>query len=519
MEIELLWFSARSACVLMKDGGLYHTKEPYGLHLNGEDRGLAATAVHSLYGLLPETAYLLEVHLCGETLAQLRFTTKSERFTLNVRAFGAKGDGLQDDTNAIQAAIACCPEESRVLIPRGTFLVSPIFLNSHLRLELEKGATLLLQPDIGKNPVLPGMLQSWDEENELNLGTWEGNPLDMHAALLNGISAEDIEICGEGVLDGQAHLAGWWNDPKKKKGGAWRGRMLYFNRCRNVTVQGLTVRSSPSWNLHPYFSSGLRFLNVQIDAPEGSPNTDGLDPESCSGVLAAGMRFSVGDDCVAIKSGKLFMGSRYKTPCQGIEIMHCLMEKGHGGVTIGSEMSGGVCDVRVHDCLMRDTDRALRVKTRRGRGSGGRIDGITFERVRMENVATPLVVNSFYFCDPDGHSDYVQSRGPLPADGRTPSIGSIVFRDVQAEGCKLAAAYLLGLPESRIGSVELISCRFSFSGDTLPARPAMADGVPAVFRRGVIALNVHALKLKDVGFEGLDGEEAELEGVETFTRE
>ncbi len=516
MDIELLWLSARSACVRLKDGGLYHTEQPYSLRLNGEDRGPAATAVHSLFGLLPETGYRLEAQLCGETLAQIQFTTKRERFTLNVRAFGAKGDGLHDDTPAIQAAISCCPVESRVLIPRGTFLISPLFLKSHLRLELEKGATLLLQPDIGKSPVLPGMLQSWDEQNELNLGTWEGNPLDMHAALLNGISAEDIEICGEGVLDGQAHLAGWWDEPKEKKGGARRGRMLFFNRCRNVTVQGLTVRNSPSWNLHPYYSSDLRFLNVQVDSPEDSPNTDGLNPESCSGVLAAGMRFSVGDDCVAIKSGKLFMGSRYKTPCEGIEIMHCLMEKGHGGVTIGSEMSGGVRDVLVHDCLMRDTDRALRVKTRRGRGSGGRIDGITFERVRMENVATPLTVNSFYSCDPDGHSDYVQSREPLPADLRTPSIGSIVFRDVRAVGCKLAAAYLLGLPESKIGSVELINARFAFSDDALPAQPAMADGLLDIVRRGVIALNVRTLLMKDVTFEGVAGDEAELEGVDHF---
>ena len=184
-----------------------------------------------------------------------------------------------------------------------------------------------------------------------------------------------------------------------------------------------------------------------------------------------------------------------------------------------SEKDIEICGQETHDCLMRNTDRALRVKTRRGRGSQGRIDNILFERVRIENVATPLAVNSFYFCDPDGHSDYVQSRENPGADHRTPSIGSIVFRDVQAEGCKLAAACLLGLQESKIEKVELINARFSFAEDALPAQPAMADGVPDCDRRGIFALNVRSLKLKDVAFEGVIGDEMELEGVESFIRD
>lgn len=363
------------------------------------------------------------------------------------------------------------------------------------------------------------MLQSWDEESEFNLGTWEGNPLDMHAALLNGFSVENIEICGEGMLDGQAELAGWWNEPKMKKGDAWRGPDAVLEPLPKCHGPGAYSPQQPFLEPASLFLKRPALLNVQVEAPEISPNTDGLNPESCSGVLVAGMRFSVGDDCIAVKSGKLYMASRNRTPSKGIEIMHCLMEKGHGGVTIGSEMSGGVYDIQVHDCLMRSTDRALRVKTRRGRSSQGRIDNIIFERVRMENVATPLVVNSFCFCDPDGHSDYVQSRENTGADQRTPSIGSIVFKDVQASGCKLAAACLLGLPESKIEKVELINARFSFAEDALPAQPAMADGFPDCVRRGIIALNVQTLMLKDVTFDGVIGDEAELEGVEFFIRE
>lgn len=519
MKAELLWLNARSACVKIADGGLYCTRQVYVLRLNGINCGEADTVVHSLFCLLPDTTYRLEVLSNGEALAALSFVTKHEFVTLNVRAFGAMGDGVQDDTHAIQAAILSCPKESRVLIPRGRYLVSPLFLKSHLRLELQKGACLLLQTDRRKNPILPGLLQSWDEEKVYNLGTWEGHPLDMFAALLTGIAVEDVEIYGEGVLDGQAQLADWWQEPKKKRGSAWRGRMLFLNRCRQITVQGLSFRNSPSWNLHPYFSQDLRFLNVQVEAPADSPNTDGLNPDSCSDVLVAGARFSLGDDCIAIKSGKLYMGSVYKTPCERLEIMHCLMEKGHGGVTIGSEMAGGVRDVLVHDCLMRDTDRALRIKTRRGRGSQGRIDAIRFECVKMENVATPLVINSFYFCDPDGHSDYVQNRDPLPADERTPSIGSVSFEDVQATGCQLSAAFLLGLPESKIDSVRIVNSRFSFADEVIPAPPAMADGVPACARRGIMAENVKALTLRHVSFEGVLGEEVDTINVDTVFRE
>ena len=519
MDITLLWLSARSACVKIADGGLYSTMQAYTLRLNGKVRGETNTVVFSLFDLLPNTSYLLEVVSDVDVLAQLSFSTKDEFVTLNVRAFGAKGDGIHDDTQAIQAAILSCPEKSRVLIDAGRYLVSPLFLKSHLRLELEKGACLLLHKDRAKSPVLPGLLQSWDEKDACNLGTWEGHPLDMFAALLNGIAVEDVEICGQGAMDGQAQLADWWQEPKKKRGGAWRGRMLFLNRCQSITIQGLSFCNSPSWNLHPYFSKSLRFLNVQVQAPADSPNTDGLNPDSCSDVLIAGARFSLGDDCIAIKSGKLYMGLMYKTPCERVEIMHCLMEKGHGGVSIGSDMAGGVHDVLVHDCEMRDTDRALRIKTRRGRGSQGRIDAIRFQRVRMENVAVPLVINSFYFCDPDGRSQYVQNRQSLPPDSRTPSIGAISLEDIEATGCQLAAAFLLGLPESKIGCVEIINARFSFAHTVVPAPPAMAEGVPDCARCGIIAENVKTLMLRHVVFDGVQGDETMTFNVDSLIRE
>ena len=512
--LSVLWQTARAASFLIKDGGLYHSKYDYELLLNGEYHGSADKAVFSLYDLLPETDYCLDLLLEDRLAASVRFVTDTERFTLDVRSFGAVGDGMADDTAAIQAAILACPHESRVLVPRGRYLTAPLFLRDNLRLELAEGADLLLHPDRRRHPVLPGMLQAWDENGEYNLGTWEGNPLDMHAALINGIGVKDVAIYGPGTLDGQAEQAGWWENAKQKKGLGWRGRMVFLNHCENITVQGLTVRNSPSWNLHPYFSRALRFLDLMIEAPSDSPNTDGLNPESCDDVLAAGIRFSLGDDCVALKSGKLYMGSTYKTPCRNIRIAHCLMEKGHGGVTIGSEMAGGARDVTVSHCLMRETDRGLRIKTRRGRGEQGRIDNINFTDVRMEGVETPLVINEFYFCDPDGHSDYVQNREALPVDGRTPSIGAIRFTRVKATGCKLAAAYVLGLPEKKVEMVDISDSSFSFAENVSPASPAMADGAAPCAKRGVIARNVVKLRLQNVVFDGITGEAADTENVD-----
>ncbi len=511
MEISKLFVQARSATVQIVDGGLYHTKAVYQLFLNGQAAGTADTAVTSLYDLQPETEYVLSVRLGAEEVGQCAFRTARESYTLNVRQFGAVGDGVHDDTAAIQAAILHCPADGRVLIPAGRYHVLPLMLKSHVRIELRRGATLLLETDRSKFPILPGMILSTDETDDLNLGSWEGNPLDMYAAFISGMDVEDVVLYGEGVLDGQGDKSDWWQNCKVRRG-AWRPRMLFLNHCRNVTVQGVTFQNSPSWNLQPYFSENLRFLNIRINAPANSPNTDGFDPESCDGILLAGAHFSLGDDCIALKSGKLYMGQRYKTPCQHIEISHCLMENGHGGMTCGSEMAGGIAHVRLHDCLMRNTDRGLRVKTRRGRGQQGVIDDIVFENVRMEHVGTPYVVNCMYFCDPDGKSEYVQSREKQPVDERTPRIGTVAFRHVTATDVT-CAGYFLGLPERPIEAVVMEDVHISCDKNAKPMQPAMAQGVPYLARKGLTAINVAKIVLKDVTITGQDGAKLECDGV------
>ena len=511
MELTKLFVTGRSATIQLDDGGLYQTRKPYTLTLNDQPWGTADTVITSLYGLWPDTRYTLRVFDGDTQVEKLTFTTEEESFTLNVRQFGAVGDGVHDDTPAIQAAINCCPKHGRVLIPAGTYHVLPIFLKSHIRLEIAEGAVLQLETDRSRFPVAPGMIQSTDEDRDLNLGSWEGNPLDMYVSFIYGYHVEDVVIYGQGVLDGQGDKGDWWVNPKVRRG-AWRPRMFFINRCKDVAVQGITFRNSPSWNLQPYFSKHLKFLNITVNAPANSPNTDGFDPESCNDILLAGAHFSLGDDCIALKAGKLYMGATYETPCEHVEISHCLMENGHGGMTVGSEMAGGVKHICVHDCVMRNTDRGLRVKTRRGRGRNGVIDDIVFDHVEMERVGTPFVVNCMYFCDPDGKSDYVQSREKQPVDDRTPRIGTVAFRHVNATDVT-CAGYFLGLPEKPIEHVIMEDVSIACATDPKPMQPAMAGGVETCARKGVVAVNVDVITMKNVSITGQDGVRLACDGV------
>lgn len=508
--MKCVFLSSRSCTVLLDAEGDYYARQPRRLFLNGKETEKEENrSVFSLYGLWPDTKYSLKAVLSDGTEEKITFRTKKEFCTLNVKRFGAEGDGEKDDTAALQAAILSCPSGGRVLIPAGDYKTGPLFLKSHITVEFQPGARLALKTDREAFPILPGMTRTTDEAGEYLLGSWEGNPLDAFASALTGIGVEDVKLIGPGVVDGCAPEGDWWVNPKIKKG-AYRPRLFYLKDCKDITVQGLTFRNSPAWNLHPTFSENLSFLNVRVEAPAVSPNTDGFDPESCKHIRMYGTEFSVGDDCIAIKAGKIYMGMKYHVPCEDIEIAWCCMLDGHGGVTVGSEMAGGVHSVRVHHCFMRGNDRGLRIKTRRGRGKYAVIDDILFDHVRMEGVKAPLVVNAMYYCDPDGKTDWVQSREKQPVDDTTPTVGSIRFEHVNATGCEACVGYILGLPERPVKEILLKDCNFSFHPDGAPMTPAMANGVEACQRRGLIARFVDRISLTNVRMEGVEGEELDI---------
>ncbi len=513
MELKLVYKNARCAVIEAADGGIYDTADTYELTLNGEPAGKIVTTIRKIFGLEPDREYVAEVKKDGTVLASLEFRTEEEYVTLNVRDFGAAGDGVKDDTLAIQSAIMACPEDGRVLIPEGVYRFVCLFLKDNVSIELAKGAELSAYTDREKFPYYPGMVPTSDGEGEYNLGTWEGDPARMFCALITGTNVKNVTIYGEGTLNGNASPDNWWKNAKVQRI-AWRPRMMFLNHCRNVDVVGITVKNSPSWNCHPYFSSKLRFIGLDILSDRNSVNTDGINPESCRDVEILGVHFSVGDDCIAVKSGKIYMGKTYRTPCQDVTIRQCSMNYGHGSVTLGSEMGAGVKNVKVRDCKFFETDRGLRIKTRRGRGKDAVIDNVVFENILMDGVPTPFVANSFYNCDADGMDEYVQDRNPRPVDERTPEIKSLIFRNIDARNVQYAAAVLYGLPEKKIGLVEFDDVKISYAPDAEPGEPAMMGGSVPMCRAGIIAVNIGTLRLKNVEISGQEGEAVALENVD-----
>ena len=509
MGFEIISVFNRSVTIERKNDRCFATEEPCRVLLNGEEVLETKQNVISLDGLLPDTEY--EIAIAPEG-GKKSFRTKRESFLLNVKSFGAVGDGVTTDTAALQAAIMACPEEGTVYLPKGTYFSGPIFLKSHMTLWIDEGAVLLGDPDRSHYPKLPGMIRSlYDNEKEFSIASWEGNPLDAFASLLTGISVTDVDVIGRGVIDGNADHGDWWENVRIKRG-AWRPRTVFLSDCENVRIQSLTIRNSPSWTIHPYYCEHVQFLSLNLWNPEEAPNTDGLDPESCEDVLLLGLRISVGDDCVAIKSGKLYMAEYHYKKTRNIEIRNCLFERGHGSVTVGSEVAGGVEDVHVTNCIFSGTDRGVRLKTRRGRGQKAVITGLVFENMKMDRVQMPITANMFYFCDPDGHTDYVQGQDFLPVDYRTPKIGSILLRNVVCSGVNASFVCAYGLPEAPIERIEMENVQVTYlpKEERTPQRPIMMDNFKTMCGKSLFVKNVEELICRNVTITGSEDAAPEI---------
>ncbi len=513
--IRELFISSTSACFEWVNDKAYYKGEEYCIYLNGEAVYKGDTNVFSLFELQPDTTYELTSDKWQDKLS---FTTKQESACINVIDFGAKGDGVTDDTVACQSAINCLPVDARLYFPEGTYLVSPLCLKSHMTLELHPNATILGSTDRDKYPVIPGKITDMVTGEEVHFGTWEGIARPMHQALIFAEHAEDITIVGKGTIDGNAPAADWWIDVDNQPIG--RPRLVFLNRCKNVHMHGFLAKDSASWQLHPYFSECIDFYDLEIRAPKNSPNTDAIDPEACDVVNIIGCRFSVGDDCIAIKSGKIDIGRTFKQPANRHTITNCIMQFGHGAVVLGSEMAGGVTNLTVNRCVFRQTDRGLRIKTRRGRGKDAVIDGVMFENIEMDGVLTPIVINMWYnCCDPDRHSEYVWSREALPVDERTPYLGQFTFRNMECKNCEVAACYCDGLPEQPIRGITIENINFTYSPDARPGQAASRDYLPDFCRVGMYFDNVKELKIRNVTVEGQDGEELIADHIGFLDRE
>ena len=308
MNFHLLIATSVSACFELDNQTPYYAPEAFDVSLDGQSalQGVK-TNVFSLFHLTPDTEY--EVAVGGD---KVTFRTLPENGCLVVTDFGARGDGVTDDTDAIQCAINVCPTGGRVFVPKGTYQVRPLVLKSDLTLELDEGAVLLADPVEEHFPLLPGEPEDGVTGENIQVNSWEGDPALGRQSFISAYYAKNVTIVGRGAIDGNGSHDTWWKDVKERT--VARPKLVFFNHCEHVLFHGIVGRKSPAWHFHPFFSRDVGFYDIAVEAPANSPNTDGTDPESCDDVRYIGVRFSVGDDAIAIKSGKMYMGMKYKTP-------------------------------------------------------------------------------------------------------------------------------------------------------------------------------------------------------------
>jgi polygalacturonase len=304
-------------------------------------------------------------------------------------------------------------------------------LKSNIRLELAKGATLLGSSDH----------QDYPPRNEFRLPDLE--------PLVNAINATNVTIAGEGTIDGAGQS--WWGEARSIKDhgvlgtGHPRPKLILFDHCRHVTIEGITVQNSPMWQIVPYYSDDVTIRDVRILAPERSPNTDAIDPFSSSHVVIDRVYADVGDDDVAIKSGPINSPGP-DSPSRDITITNCTFIHGHG-LSIGSEIAGGAQNIRAERIHFEGTDNGIRIKANRDRGND--VSQIVLRDIDMKDVKNALIISEYY-------------PKTLPAEGvtsapvtrLTPHFHDITIENVTATGSDSAGA-IVGLPEAPVTGVTL----------------------------------------------------------------
>jgi hypothetical protein len=286
----------------------------------------------------------------------------------------------------------------------------------------------------------------------------------------------------------------WWEMHREGTLDYPRPRLISFSRCTNILIEGVTLTNSPSWTLHPFACENVTVDKVTISNPSDSPNTDGINPESCRNVRISNCHVDVGDDCVTIKSGTEQDRGRL-APCENITITNCTMVHGHGGVVIGSEMSGDVRNVVISNCVFVGTDRGIRLKSRRERG--GVVEDIRVTNVVMQDVLCPFIMNLYYGCGAWG-TDKVSDKSPWPVNEGTPRFRRVHFSNISAREVQYAAAFIYGLAEMFVEDVSFSDIAVSMALDAEAGDPAMAPDMTPMQRAGFFACNARGLRFHNV---------------------
>ncbi|MGW8949524.1 glycoside hydrolase family 28 protein [Streptomyces sp. NPDC055709] len=422
--------------------------------------------------------------MAARILAGIRTPRFPRRRTV-ITDYGAVGDGTTDCTRAIRDAIADCAGAGggRVVVPAGDFLTGAVHLRDRIDLHLEAGATLRFSRDPAA--YLPAVYTRY-----------EGIECYNYSPFLYARGCRNIAVTGSGTIDGQADATHWWDWTKgpggsapsperldKDRLNAWgeegapvkervfggghhlRPNLIQFYECRDVLIEGVTVKDSPMWNIHPVLCRNVTVRKVTVESPNG-PNNDGCNPESCSHVLIQDCTFNTGDDCIAFKAGRNADGRRVGVPCRYALVEDCEMRDGHGGVTIGSEMTGGVSDILARNCRMDspDLDRALRIKSNPVRG--GYVRDIVFRDITVGTVGDSVIEIALDYEGIDAGDHYPDVRG-------------IEVHRLTAETGPLAW-YFIGNEANPVRDVLLRDCTFAAMEE-----PYVMENVEGLVLRGV----------------------------------
>jgi len=411
----------------------------------------------------------------------------------NVADYGAVGDGKTKNTQAIAEAIkaAAAARGGTVLFPPGTYLTGPIGLQSYVELHVEAGATILFSREYGDYPLVQTH--------------YEGEQRVRCTAPIHGRDLCHVAITGQGVFDGQGQawrpvkkskmtaqqwadlLASggatdesgkiWWPTARARDARAYLGKLraggktprledyepvreflrpclLELTECRDVLLEGPTFQNSPAWNLHPLLCDGVTIRRVKVLNPWWSQNGDGLDLDSCRNCLVTDSHFDVGDDAICLKSGRDEAGQKLGRPTENVTISNCTVAHGHGGVVIGSEMSGGVRNIEVSNCVFLGTDVGLRFKTTRGRG--GVVENVRISNVEMDGIPHDAILFDMYYggMAPGESEPGEKTERVEPVSERTPRFRNFHITNVV---CRSAgtAINLRGLPEMPIEAITI----------------------------------------------------------------
>ncbi len=397
----------------------------------------------------------------------------------DVRESGAKGDGQTDDTAAIQKALDECGKNGgTVRLPKGSYYSRPLTIKTRTTLLLEEGATLVASTNQSDFMKVPG---DWTKAKS-------GGDF---VPFLSGKDMEDVTIAGRGTIEGSGSV--WWEaaeEARRKVSGYTlpRPNLIVLTRVKNLVVRDVTIQNSPKFHLVPTECDDVLITNVTILAPEPAANTDAIDPSVSRRVTITKCLIDVGDDNVAVKSGKRMDGREFA--CEDLTITDCTFKHGHG-MSIGSETVGGVKNVLVKNCTFENTDNGIRIKSDRKRG--GTVENLVCENITMKNVRGAITITSYYPKIPA--TDTAQ-----PVTETTPKYKNITIRNLTATSSK-AAGVVVGLPESYIENVLLENVTITAEQTGLEIRNA----------KGVQLKNVKVTPKKGEPLIVKDAEVAKLE--------